>query len=135
MAKTAFLNTRIEPALKQKAEKIFTAIGVSPSDAVTMFYKQVIYRRGLPFEVCVPNEETLAALMEIDTRGGEIVTSSTDEAFADILKDDTIESNEGSPNREFVQERPQKNFEAGVSTRKTKANRGSSARRKATLTY
>ena len=86
MARTAFLNARIEPALKEKAEKIFSAIGVSASDAITMFYKQVVYRRGIPFDVCIPNAETLAALEEADQREGQLVTSSTKDAFADILK-------------------------------------------------
>lgn len=85
MARTAFINTRIEPALKEKAERIFSAIGVSTSDAITMFYKQVVFRRGIPFDVCIPNAETLAAMEEADRKESDIVTSSTEDAFADIL--------------------------------------------------
>lgn len=88
MAKTAFLNTRIEPSLKAKAEQIFAALGISASDAITMFYQQVVYRRGLPFEVRVPNAETLAALNEAETGGGDIKNSPTAEVFDDIIRGD-----------------------------------------------
>jgi DNA-damage-inducible protein J len=87
MAKTAHINTRIEPDLKSKAENIFSALGVSASDAIAMFYRQVIYRRGIPFDVCIPNETTVAALKELDAGGGEIVDASTEAAFADILRE------------------------------------------------
>jgi DNA-damage-inducible protein J len=88
MAKTGFLNTRIEPGLKAKAERIFSAVGISPSDAITMFYQQVVYRRGLPFEVCVPNEETLAALNEAEAGGGDVQNVSTGEVFDEIIRGD-----------------------------------------------
>lgn len=122
MARSAFLNTRIEPTLKQRAEKIFAAIGVSASDAITMFYQQVIYRRGLPFDVCIPNEETLAAISEVEAGGGEIVRSSTDEAFDSILGGGTIRGNEAPPNHRPVQKRPKKDFKARISARKAKAH-------------
>jgi DNA-damage-inducible protein J len=85
MAKTAFLNARIDPDLKTKAEKVLAGVGVSASQAITMFYRQVVLRRGLPFDVCIPNAETLAALKEADAGGGQIVSGSTESAFEDIL--------------------------------------------------
>ncbi len=88
MPRTAFLSTRIEPALKDKAEKVFSAIGVSTSDAITMFFRQVVMRRGLPFDVCIPNSATLAALEEAERGGGEVVASSTKNAFDEILRGD-----------------------------------------------
>ena len=47
--KTAILNARIEPRLKNDVEKIFQELGISPTQAITMFYKQVILNNGLPF--------------------------------------------------------------------------------------
>jgi DNA-damage-inducible protein J len=85
MAKTAFLNARIDPDLKAKAEEVLAGVGVSASQAITMFYRQVILRRGLPFDVCIPNAETLAALKEADAGGGQIATGSSESAFEDIL--------------------------------------------------
>lgn len=50
MAKTANVYARMEPELKKEAEHILNAIGLAPSSAITMFYKQVILQQGLPFE-------------------------------------------------------------------------------------
>ena len=54
MAKSANLYARIEPEVKEQAEAILSALGIPASNAITMFYKQVILQRGLPFEVKLP---------------------------------------------------------------------------------
>lgn len=54
MAKTANLYARIEPDIKEQAEMILTSLGIPASNAITMFYKQIILQRGLPFEVKLP---------------------------------------------------------------------------------
>lgn len=54
MAKSANLYARIEPDLKEQAENILAALGIPASNAITMFYKQIILQNGLPFEVKLP---------------------------------------------------------------------------------
>ena len=54
MAKSANLYARIEPEVKEQAEAILSALGIPASNAITMFYKQVILQRGLPFAVKLP---------------------------------------------------------------------------------
>ena len=54
MAKTANMYARIEPDLKSQAEAILSALGISASNAITMFYKQIVLQMGLPFEVKLP---------------------------------------------------------------------------------
>ena len=54
MAKSANLYARIEPDVKEQAESILTALGISASNAITMFYKQIILQRGMPFDVKLP---------------------------------------------------------------------------------
>jgi DNA-damage-inducible protein J len=88
MAKTGYLNARIDPSLKNKAEKILSEVGVSASQAITMFYRQVILRRGIPFEVCIPNDETVAALKGADAGGGDVIANSTQAAFDEIIGKD-----------------------------------------------
>ena len=66
MSKTDRIEARIEPELKHAAESVFSQLGMSPSDAVRLFYKQVELCQGLPFEVRIPNTETLAAMREIE---------------------------------------------------------------------
>lgn len=84
MGKTATLSVRMEPSLKRDAEKILHNLGLSASQAATMFYKQVVLQKGLPFEVKFPNELTRQALE--DALNGRDLTSysSTDELFEDM---------------------------------------------------
>jgi DNA-damage-inducible protein J len=84
MPKTASINVRIEPALKERAEQIFAALGVSTSDAIGMFLRQVVLRRGMPFDLSIPNAETIAALEELDRGGGGVFQGSTRELFDEL---------------------------------------------------
>ena len=79
--KTAVLHTRIDPKLKTQAETVFEKIGLSSSDAIRIFYKQVVLRKGLPFDVSIPNKETAETLAK-SRRGEDVETfDSLDELF------------------------------------------------------
>ena len=64
MAKTEMIRARVEPELKRGAETVFKALGLSPTEAITLSYKQVTLRRGLPFAVKIPNRETRRAMRQ-----------------------------------------------------------------------
>ena len=68
MHKVATINTRIEPKLKAQAESILNKVGLTSAEAVRLFYMQVCLHKGLPFEVKIPNEETLKAMHDADKR-------------------------------------------------------------------
>lgn len=73
MAKTANLYTRIDPELKQQAEYILNSLGLPPSSAITMFYKQVVLQQGLPFDVKLGYREPRdASSMTQDELNGEL---------------------------------------------------------------
>ena len=72
MSKTATVRARIEPELKKNVEDIFAHLGLSTTEAINLFYKQVELHRGLPFEVKIPKELTKATLEKTD-REEEIV--------------------------------------------------------------
>ena len=55
MIKTETVRARITPKLKRSAESVFNAIGLNPSQAIVLFYKQVEIHQGLPFEVKLPS--------------------------------------------------------------------------------
>lgn len=55
--------------IKAKAEAILRRLGLSPTEAIRMFYTQITLRNGLPFEVALPNEETVRALE--DSKAGQ----------------------------------------------------------------
>lgn len=54
MAKSENLYARIEPEIKEQAEAILRDLGITASNAITMFYKQIILQRGMPFAVELP---------------------------------------------------------------------------------
>lgn len=64
MAKSETIRARVEPELKRKAEEVLNALGLNASEAITLFYRQVALRRGLPFEVKLPNEATRTAMRD-----------------------------------------------------------------------
>jgi len=66
MAKTAVVKARIEPELKEEVEMILHELGLSPTEAVTLFYRQVRLWKGLPFAVAIPNEVTLQTFRDTD---------------------------------------------------------------------
>ena len=62
--RTQMLHARIEPKLKRSAERVFVDLGLSTSDAIRLFLRQVELHKGLPFLVSVPNRATIAAMKE-----------------------------------------------------------------------
>ena len=97
-AKSANLYARIEPDVKEQAEGILATLGISASNAINMFYKQIILQRGLPFEVKIPSARPvdISALSEVefneelekgyaDMQAGR--TRSAKSVFADLRKD------------------------------------------------
>ena len=98
MAKTANLYARIEPDVKEQAEEILSALGIPASNAINMFYKQIILQRGLPFEVKMPASRLVDASVlsdaemdaELDKGYADMKagrTKSAKSAFSDIRKD------------------------------------------------
>lgn len=83
MAKTAMTHARLTPEVKEKAERILKELGISISAAYELFYRQIIAHRGLPFEVSLPNEETLRAMKEARNGKGKKYDSVKD-VFEDL---------------------------------------------------
>ena len=84
MSKTEMIRVRMESELKQEAEKIFSALGLTPTEAITLFYRQVISCRGLPFGVKIPNEDTLEAIRQTNAGEGLTGYNSVDELMAEL---------------------------------------------------
>lgn len=76
MAKTEMIRARVEPELKSQAEEVFSELGLSTTEAITLFYTQVTLHRGLPFAVRIPNAESIEALRQ--ARAGEGLTEYAD---------------------------------------------------------
>ena len=81
-AKTANLYARIEPEVKEQAESILSALGIPASNAITMFYKQIILHNGLPFAVTLP-APTPAALGALSR---EELDAEIEKGYTDMLE-------------------------------------------------
>lgn len=62
----AIIKSRIDSDLKVEVEQILSALGITVSDVIRMTFAQIAVRKGLPFDVKLPNAETLNALKESD---------------------------------------------------------------------
>ncbi len=81
MNKTATIRARIEPSLKEDTECIFKRLGLTATQAITLFYKQVELKKGLPFDVVVPNELTVKTFSETDNERNLVVCEHTEDMF------------------------------------------------------
>ena len=81
MSKAAMIRARVELELKQEAESVLNRLGLSASDAIRLFYKQVVLQQGLPFQVVITNPETLEALEEIRNKSQLKRARNADDLF------------------------------------------------------
>ncbi len=81
MGKSSTVRARIEPDLKGKAEHIFQQLGLTTTQAITLFYKQVELKKGLPFDVLIPNEVTLKTFSDTDAGRDLIICNDADDMF------------------------------------------------------
>lgn len=84
MGKTSTISARIDPDTKRHAEQIFEKLGLTASQAILLFYKQVELQHGLPFRVELPNETTRKALEEAQDRERLPRFETTEALFADL---------------------------------------------------
>jgi DNA-damage-inducible protein J len=68
MAKTQTVRARVEPAVKRNAEAVLKKIGLTQSEAITLFLTQVALQKGLPFLIHVPNRQTQRAIKDARAR-------------------------------------------------------------------
>jgi DNA-damage-inducible protein J len=85
--KTGMIRARVKPEVKIQAEGILARLGLNASDAVRLFYQQVILRRGLPFDVRIPNAATRKALRDADAGRNMTWYRNVDEMFKDLSAD------------------------------------------------
>ena len=85
MSKTANLYARIEPDIKEQAETILTALGIPASNAITMFYKQIILQGGIPFDVKLP-----ATPIDFSKFSKEEIDKELEKGYREIAEGKTV---------------------------------------------
>ena len=88
---TTNLNIRIDSDLKRQSEEIFNELGLNMSTALTVFLRQTVRSRGIPFDMRlnIPNEETIAAINDVNlNRNMSRPFHSVKELMEDLDADD-----------------------------------------------
>ena len=60
--KTSIINARVKPELKNDVEKILSKLGITTTQAITMYFEQIKMKKGIPFQVQIPNDETVQSM-------------------------------------------------------------------------
>jgi DNA-damage-inducible protein J len=81
MNKSAVVHARVEPRTKKKAEGVLRKLGMSPTEAIRLFYRQICLRSGLPFRVLIPNDVTRETLDKSAEGKGVTSFDSLNEMF------------------------------------------------------
>jgi DNA-damage-inducible protein J len=81
MPKEAMIRARVETHLKAEVEDIFQELGLSITEAITLFYRQVKLNQGLPFEVRLPNATTVKTFQDTDAGRNVVKTKDAKELF------------------------------------------------------
>lgn len=87
-AKKIKISFRIDPETKNGAERVFKKLGLTASQAITLFYQQVALQQGLPFLTLTP-DDFITEIREDDEDQSDIKTFDTiEELLEDLDSDD-----------------------------------------------
>ena len=81
MARSAMINARTEKELKEEVEIILKQLGLSTTEAINIFFRQVKLRKGLPFLVEIPNADTLKTFRDSEAGNGLEECKDADDMF------------------------------------------------------
>ncbi len=81
MSKTAMIRACVDPVLKEEVEDILQALGLSTTQAITLFYQQVRISQGLPFDVRLPNALTQRTFADTDAGENLVRCDNADDLF------------------------------------------------------
>lgn len=84
MANVTAIHTRIDPQTKSQAQDILNRLGITLTEAIALYLRQIVFVKGIPFEVKIPNEMTIETI-EKSERGEELhEASSVEEMFKEL---------------------------------------------------
>ena len=86
MSRTTTVRARIEPNLKVEVEEVLTHLGISTTEAITMFFSQIRLRKGFPFPVEIPNDTTRRTFDATDSGSELHAYENVDEMFKALDK-------------------------------------------------
>ena len=87
MPKTEFIRARVDEGLKNNIEQLFSRLGLTMTEAITLFFKQCELNNGLPVEVKIPNAETVKTIQDAKNGVGLHRFDSPESMFEELDKD------------------------------------------------
>lgn len=82
--RNATIRARTEEWLKEEVEGVLKELGMTPTEAINLFYNQIRLQRGLPFNVLIPNEETAQVLRDTDEGKNLVKHKTIEDMFKDL---------------------------------------------------
>lgn len=66
MTTTTTFSVRIDRDIKKQCEALYGELGINLTTAINVFLRQSLHAGGFPFDVRLPNKETMAAMLEAE---------------------------------------------------------------------
>ncbi len=82
--RNATIRARTEEWLKEEVEGVLKELGMTPTEAINLFYNQIRLQKGLPFNVLIPNEETAQVLRDTDEGKNLVKYNTIEDMFKDL---------------------------------------------------
>jgi len=83
---TTKIQARIEEPLKEEGERILKKLGITTTELMRMTFRQLVMRKGIPFDVSIPNAGTLKAFKEAKDSKKLTTYKNVNEAMSDMWK-------------------------------------------------
>ena len=83
MANGTIVQARIDPQIKEDARGILNELGITMSEAIVVYLRQIIIQRAIPFELKLPNKATEHAIEQLESGKG-VTFNNTEELFKDL---------------------------------------------------
>ncbi len=84
MSKTTTIQARINPEIKTQAQKILNSLHISMSEAISIYLTQIALHKGIPFEIKIPNEQTVKTIKKSENGKEFHKVKSVDELFREL---------------------------------------------------
>jgi DNA-damage-inducible protein J len=82
------IQARIDEDLKKEGELILKKIGLTTTELMRMTFRQLVMRKGLPFDATIPNEQTLKSFREAKNPTENTIYDDTKSALDDVWGED-----------------------------------------------
>ena len=80
MARTSNIYVRVEPEIKEQAENVLEQLGIPMSNAISVFLRQIVLQKGIPFEIKLPERK----LLDMSALSEEEFNAEIEKGLADI---------------------------------------------------